>query len=78
MTEKKVSFPPAWLAEARSAYDAYKVEWESEEIEEAIATGNDPEPPQCWEDFLIEYHYAELEAAVFVSFVDQNLACFDS
>jgi hypothetical protein len=77
MTEKKISFPPAWLAEARAAYDGYKAEWEQEEIERAIATGDDPVPPQGWDDFLIEYHYAELEASVFVSFVNQHLACID-
>lgn len=78
MTKKQVSFPPAWIAEALSAYEGYKAEWEIEEAERSILTGDDPEPPQEWDDFLIEYHYAELEASVFVAFVSQNLACIDS
>lgn len=68
MAEKKVTFPASWLAEAREAYATYKTDWEREEIEESILTGNPPEPPQDWDDFLIEYHYAELENAVFLGF----------
>lgn len=66
---KQISFPPAWLAEARKAYDAYRDEWDREESERAILTGDDPEPAQEWDDFLIEYHYAELESAVFVAYI---------
>lgn len=68
MTQKQVTFPPGWLAEAREAYDTYKTDWEREEAEQSILTGDDPEPPQDWDDFLIEYHYAELENAVFIGF----------
>lgn len=64
--KKEISFPPAWLGEVRESYLQYRAEWEREETERTLGTGDDPEPPQGWDDFLIEYHYAELEACISV------------
>lgn len=75
--QKQMTFPPAWVAEAKAMYDQYVAEHWAEEQEAMVGTGHEPEPPQSWEEFLIEYHYAELENAVFVDFVNNSLACPD-
>jgi hypothetical protein len=62
--KKQISFPPAWLGEVRAAYDCYRIEWENEEAERERESGEPAEKPQGWDDFLIEYHYAELAACV--------------
>ena len=61
-----IKVPPAWMAEARSAYEQYREEWGREEAERVLGTGDDPEPAQSWPDFFAEYLYAELENSVFV------------
>jgi hypothetical protein len=75
--KKQITFPPSWLAEARAVYDQYVNEHWEEEREVMVGTGYEPEPPQPWDDFLIEYHYAELENSVFIDFVNNHLACLD-
>ena len=61
-----IKIPPAWMAEARAAYDQYVAEWTREEAERVLGTGDDPEPPQDWPSFFSEYLYAELENSVYV------------
>lgn len=72
--EGLIKIPPAWMAEAQEAYDQYKSEWEREEIERVLGTGDDPEPAQSWEDFFSEYLYAELENSVCVNVVSKAIA----
>lgn len=75
--KKQITFPPAWLAEAKAAYDQYVEEWRAEETERAIGTGEDPEEPQDWDEFLIEYHYAELECSVYVEARNRHMDALD-
>lgn len=64
--ENLVKIPPAWMAEVREAYRQYCDEWQKEEAERVLGTGDDPEPPQSWNLFFREYLYAELENSVYV------------
>lgn len=75
--KKQITFPPAWLAEAKGAYDQYVEEWRAEEAERVVGTGTDPEEPQGWDEFLIEYHYAELENSVYVEVRNRHLDALD-
>lgn len=64
-----IKIPPQWMAEAKEAYAIYKAEWEQEEMERVLGTGDDPEPAQQWPQFFSEYLYAELENSTVVSVV---------
>jgi len=64
-----IKIPPEWMAEARGAYEVYRAEWEQEEIERVLGTGDDPEPAQEWPQFFAEYLYAELENCTVVKVV---------
>jgi hypothetical protein len=57
----EIIFPAVWLAEAKSAYAQYVMEWKIEEKAAATEENREPEPVQQWRDFLREYLYAELE-----------------
>ena len=61
--------PPEWMAEAKEAYAVYKAEWEQEEIERVLGTGDSPEPAQEWPQFFADYLYAELENCTVVKVV---------
>ncbi len=60
----KLEFPPEWLLQTKLVYQQYCEEWRVEEMERVLGTGDEPEPPQSWPEFLTSYHYAELENAV--------------
>lgn len=75
--KKQITFPAVWLAEARAAYDRYVVEWRIEEEERVLEGGGVPEAPQHWDDFLIEYHYAELENSVLVEVGNRHMDTLD-
>lgn len=62
--ELKVNLPGRWLAEVRDTYNAYVTEWIEEEAGRSVRMRVDPEPPQEWSDYLIEYLEAELENSV--------------
>jgi len=59
--ENEIILPAVWLAEAKSAYAQYVMEWRMEERAAAAAENREPEPVQPWREFLREYLYAELE-----------------
>jgi len=69
-----IKIPPLWMAEAKTAYAQYKSEWEREEMERVLGTGDDPEPAQPWPDFFSEYLYAELENSVYVDIANGAIA----
>jgi len=69
-----IKIPPLWMAEARTAYAQYKEEWEREETERVLGTGDDPDPAQEWSSFFAEYLYAELENSVYVDVVNGTIA----
>lgn len=69
-----IKIPPLWMAEARQAYAQYKEEWEKEETERVLGTGDDPEPAQEWAKFFSEYLYAELENSVYVDVANGAIA----
>jgi hypothetical protein len=74
MTMDLVKIPPLWMAEAKQAYAQYKQEWEREETERVLGTGDDPEPAQDWPSFFSEYLYAELENSVYVDIANGAIA----
>jgi len=65
-----VRIPPEWMAEVREAYRQYCDEWQREETERTLGTGDTPEPPQPWVDFFREYLFAELQNCVYVGVTD--------
>lgn len=69
-----IKIPPLWMAEAKAAYAQYKEEWEKEETERVLGTGDDPEPAQEWAKFFSEYLYAELENSVYVDVANGAIA----
>lgn len=62
-----VRIPPEWMAEVKEAYRQYCDEWQREEMERTLGTGDTPEPVQPWVDFFREYLFAELQNCVYVS-----------
>lgn len=67
-----VRIPPAWMHEARQAYEQYCLEWDKEELERVAGTDERPEPAEPWNKFFSEYLYAELENSVYVGTVNSQ------
>jgi hypothetical protein len=69
-----IKIPPLWMAEAKTAYEQYRLEWGREEAERVLGTGDSPEPAQDWPSFFQEYLYAELENSVYVDIANGAIA----